>query len=58
MMMLSSLLGIVFTVAGLWFSFTYDLTSGATIIMIAGGAFFISLIFENIKGRLRSGATG
>jgi len=42
MMALSSLLGIFFTVTGLWLSYNFNLTSGATIIMVAGVAFFIS----------------
>lgn len=44
MMVLSSLLGILFTLLGLWFSYTYNITSGASIIMVAGAAFFISQV--------------
>jgi zinc transport system permease protein len=51
MMALSSLLGIFFTVAGLWLSYSYDLTSGATIVMVAGVAFFISQALDMIKKR-------
>ena len=51
MMALSSLLGIFFTAAGLWLSYSYDLTSGATIVMVAGVAFFISQAFDMIKKR-------
>lgn len=43
MMVGSSLLGALFTVAGLWLSYTFDLTSGASIIMVAGICFFLSL---------------
>ena len=46
MMVGSSVLGAVFTVAGLWLSYTFDLTSGASIIMVAGAAFFIALLVE------------
>lgn len=46
MMLGSSVLGAVFTVAGLWLSYTFDLTSGASIIMVAGAAFFIALLAE------------
>ncbi len=49
MMVLSCLLGIFFTVAGLWFSYNYDFTSGATIVMVAGIGFFASHVFEIIK---------
>jgi zinc transport system permease protein len=46
MMVGSSLLGALFTVVGLWLSYQYDLTSGATIILVSGGAFIISLLIE------------
>lgn len=48
MMVWSSVLGAVFTVAGLWLSFRYDLTSGASIIMVSGIVFVLSL-FVNRK---------
>ena len=46
MMIGSSLLGAVFTIAGLWISYAFDLTSGASIIMVAGLFFFINLVIE------------
>jgi zinc transport system permease protein len=46
MMAFASLLGVIFTVAGLCLSYSYDFTSGATIIMVAGGAFFLSQLFD------------
>ena len=46
MMIGSSLLGAVFTIAGLWISYAFDLTSGASIIMVAGLFFFINLLIE------------
>jgi zinc transport system permease protein len=49
MMVLSSLLGILFTVVGLWFSYKYDLTSGATIILVAGAGFFFSQALNLVK---------
>ena len=49
MMVGSSLLGAVFTVAGLWLSYTYDLTSGAAIILIAGIAFLASLLIDRLN---------
>jgi len=52
-MALSSLLGIIFTMVGLWFSYHYNLTSGATIIMVAGLAFFISLGVDALSHRFR-----
>ena len=51
MMALSSLLGIFFSVAGLWVSYNCNITSGATIVMVAGVAFFISQALDMIKKR-------
>jgi zinc transport system permease protein len=50
MMVGSSLLGALFTISGLWLSYKYNLTSGATIIMVSGVAFLISLLIERIRG--------
>lgn len=54
MMALSTVLGMLFTITGLWFSYRYNLTSGATIIMVAGFAFFISLCIDLMKGHMKS----
>jgi zinc transport system permease protein len=48
MMVGSSMLGSLFTVIGLWLSYTFDLTSGASIIMVAGMSFFLSLLLERV----------
>jgi zinc transport system permease protein len=48
MMVGSSLLGALFTVIGLWLAYRYDLTSGATIIMVSGAAFLISLLIDRM----------
>ena len=53
MMVLSSILGICFTLSGLWLSYTFDITSGATIILVAGVGFFISQVLDFIKRRGR-----
>ncbi|MBL7213306.1 MAG: metal ABC transporter permease [Desulfobacteraceae bacterium] len=50
MMVLSSLLGILFTIVGLWLSYSYDFTSGATIILVAGAAFFLTQITRSLRG--------
>lgn len=49
MMIVSCLLSVIFTLIGLWLSYKYDLTSGATIILVAGAAFFFSQILDMIK---------
>jgi len=56
MMLLSCLLGMFFTTGGLWLSYTFDMTSGAAIIFLAGIVFFLSLGFDHLltMGRKRS----
>ena len=49
MMVASSLLGAVFTVTGLWFSYRYNLTSGASIIMVSGIVFLVSPVVDKIR---------
>lgn len=48
MMVGSSLLGAIFTIVGLWLSYAYDLTSGASIILVSGVAFLISLLVDGL----------
>ncbi|WP_071515637.1 metal ABC transporter permease [Geitlerinema sp. PCC 9228] len=48
MMVVASGLGIVFTVTGLWLSYAFDLTSGATIILVAGGGYTLSLAIKSL----------
>ena len=48
MMLFSSLLSVFFTLTGLWLSYQFDLTSGATIILVAGTGFLISLLIERL----------
>jgi zinc transport system permease protein len=48
MMVFSCLLSAIFTVTGLWISFALNLTSGASIILVAGTGFLISLAIERI----------
>ncbi len=47
MMVLSSILGMVFTTLGLFLSYFFNLTSGATIILVAGVAYLLSLLWKN-----------
>jgi zinc transport system permease protein len=55
MMAVSVLLNFLFTVTGLWFSYTFNLTSGATIIMIAAAFFFASVAYEKIREHVGGG---
>ena len=56
MMVLSSVLSALFTVIGLWLSYVFNLTSGASIIIVAGFGFLISLGVEQLmaSGLVRS----
>ena len=55
MMLYSSYLGIIFTTVGLWLSYTWDLTSGATIILVSGTTYLGSLVFKAFSKRLLKG---
>ena len=45
-MAVASLLGMIFTTTGLWLSYCLNLTSGATIILMAGMAYFVSFLIS------------
>jgi zinc transport system permease protein len=49
MMLLSILLSALFTMTGLWLSYALDLTSGATIILVAGIGFLIASAIEYLR---------
>ena len=53
MMVASSLLGAVFTISGLWLSYAFDLTSGASIILVAGITFFVFFLADHLIARRR-----
>jgi len=48
MMGVSTALCAIFSVAGLWLSYAFNLTSGASIIMVAAAGFFMSFIIERL----------
>ncbi len=53
MMGLAIALGMVFTTVGLGLSYVYNLTSGATIILVAGTSYLISLGMKALRQRFR-----
>ena len=53
MMLLATLLGMLFTVAGLAIAYQPDLPAGATIILVAGISYLVSLFASNFRKRLR-----
>ena len=58
MMLGSSLLGAVFTISGLWLSYAFDLTSGASIILVAGFVFFLYYFVDRmVIGRRKHSKT-
>ena len=48
MMALACLLGVIFTTLGLWLSYFLNLTSGATIILVSGAFYLLSLIVKSV----------
>jgi len=48
MMVLASILGVIFTTTGLWLSYSWNLTSGATIILVSGAAYLLSLAVNRL----------
>jgi zinc transport system permease protein len=51
MMVASSILSCLFTVAGLWLAYVFNVTSGAAIILVAATGFFASALWERTKRR-------
>lgn len=49
MMVISVFLNCIFSLIGLYFSYAFNLTSGATIIMVAAAFFFASVIYERAR---------
>ncbi len=54
MMVVASGLGILFTVTGLWLSYVSNLTSGATIILVAGVGYLVALAARPALQRRRA----
>ena len=51
MMVLAIILGVIFTTTGLWLSYFLNLTSGATIILVSGTAYLLSLAMKPLVRR-------
>jgi zinc transport system permease protein len=52
MMLISVLLGVLFTTVGLWLSYVFDLTSGATIILTAALGFLVAIAQKSAAAHL------
>jgi zinc transport system permease protein len=55
MMVASSTLSCLFTLTGLWLSYQLNLTSGATIILVAAGGFILTTLWRRPRGGQRPG---
>lgn len=53
MMFLSTLIGIIFVLCGLWLSYELDLASGATIVIVSGVLFLVSFGSQRLTSRKR-----
>ncbi|MCX7594682.1 MAG: metal ABC transporter permease [Fischerella sp.] len=53
MMILASILGMFFTTVGLWLSYFLNLTSGATIILVAGAVYLLSVAVQPLLAHLQ-----
>ncbi|MCR4402416.1 MAG: metal ABC transporter permease [Firmicutes bacterium] len=51
MMGLSCFLAAAFAISGLWLSYAFDLTPGATIVMVSGAAFGLSSLYRALQHR-------
>jgi len=51
MMLFSFIFSLIFCLAGLFFSFKYNITSGASIITIASSTFFAIILLDKIFKR-------
>ncbi|MCX6053131.1 MAG: metal ABC transporter permease [Campylobacterales bacterium] len=49
MMIISGFVASCFTIVGLWFSYSFDLTSGACIILVSALSLMIFMIFQKVK---------
>jgi len=49
MMIISGFIATLFTLMGLWFSYTYNLTSGASIILVSAASLGIFLLINKGK---------
>jgi len=48
MMVLAIILGVLFTTTGLWLSYSLNLTSGATIILVSGAAYLVTMVLKRL----------
>lgn len=54
MMLISALLSMIFVTSGLWLSYLLNLTSGATIILVAASVFFLDFLRDAVIIRVKT----
>jgi zinc transport system permease protein len=52
MMLISGVIATLFTLTGLWFSYSYNLTSGASIILVSAISLGLFLLLHKTKGQI------
>ncbi|WP_438883675.1 metal ABC transporter permease, partial [Bacillus cereus group sp. Bce006] len=52
MLLISTSVGVVSAVLGLWLSYAFDVASGGTIVLVATSCFFLALLFSPRHGVL------
>jgi len=54
MMLISTLLGALSVILGLWFSYSFDIASGAMIVLTSAGIFLLTYLFKDLFRRITS----
>jgi zinc transport system permease protein len=49
MMVIATILGVIFNIIGLWLSYNFNLTSGATIILVSGIVYLVCMGWKQLK---------
>jgi zinc transport system permease protein len=57
MMVVATLLAMLFNLSGLWLAYAFNLTSGATIILVATFGFCISIVIDAMRRKRERGNT-
>ena len=56
MMAVSGALSALFTGSGLWLSYAFDISSGASVILVAAAGFWVSLLVDRLRRPTAGGA--
>ncbi len=56
-MLIAMILGAIFSTVGLWVSYSFNLTSGATIILVSAVSYFVALLIKGARQRTMTSTT-